>query len=138
MTIIIIRGRLIMEFKPAKCPSCGGNLQVPPDMKTAKCMYCGGDFIIEDAIKLAMGQVNIDNLFELADAAKNIGNYIEAYNYYTRILEADSNNYKAWYGKALSAGWQSSTGNPRLQEVRQPGFRSKPIANVNGIKCISK
>jgi|GEM_PF-5084113 len=106
-----------MEFKPAKCPNCGGNLQVPPDLKTAKCMYCGTNFLIEQAIKLAGVKINLDNLFILADTARDTSNYKEAYNYYTRILEVDSDNYKAWYGKAISAGWQSTPDNLRLQEA---------------------
>lgn len=42
-----------MTFKAAKCPSCGGTLQVPDDRLTVKCMYCGVDVIVRDAIRLA-------------------------------------------------------------------------------------
>ena len=42
-----------MNFKPAICPSCGGNLQVPDNLTTVKCMYCGVDVIVQNAIKLS-------------------------------------------------------------------------------------
>lgn len=32
-----------MSFKPAKCPNCAGELQLPEDRDTVKYMYCGSD-----------------------------------------------------------------------------------------------
>lgn len=32
-----------MSFKPAKCPNCAGDIQVPEDRDTVKCIYCGSD-----------------------------------------------------------------------------------------------
>lgn len=97
-----------MEFKPARCPSCGGELQVPDKMDTVKCMYCGSEIVVKEAIKAASNIVNLDNILELADTALDLSNYDEAYNYYNKILEFDSTNYKAWYGKALSDVGQKS------------------------------
>lgn len=42
-----------MNFKPAICPSCSGNLQIPNNLKIVKCMYCGLDVIVQEAIQLA-------------------------------------------------------------------------------------
>jgi hypothetical protein len=46
-----------MTFKAAKCPDCGGALQVPDDRAMVKCMYCGVDVIVREAIQLAAGRV---------------------------------------------------------------------------------
>jgi len=105
-----------MSFKAAKCPNCAGELQLPEDRDSVKCMYCGSDIVVREAIKLA-GGVNIENLFQLAEHAEKCKQYAEAYNYYTKILETDATNYRAWYGKAMSAGWQSTSANLRLQET---------------------
>lgn len=32
---------------PAKCPSCGANLEFPEDMEVGHCMHCGGKVIID-------------------------------------------------------------------------------------------
>lgn len=106
-----------MPFKAAKCPNCAGDIQVPDERDTAKCMYCGSDIIVREAIKLSVPEVNLDNISKLADEAINSGNYAEAYNFYTKILEVAPENYNAWYGKAISAGWQSTLANIRLPET---------------------
>lgn len=90
-----------MSFKPAKCPNCAGDLQVPEDRDTVKCMYCGSDIVVREAIKLA-GGVNIENLLILAKNAEKINSWKEAYDYYTRILEYDPQNSEAWFCRGLS------------------------------------
>lgn len=40
-----------MPLVNAKCPNCGGILQVDNEIRTAQCPYCGGAYIIENAIK---------------------------------------------------------------------------------------
>ncbi len=115
-----------MSFKAAKCPNCAGELQLPEDRDSVKCMYCGSDIVVREAIKLA-GGVNIENLLQLAEHAEKCKQYAEAYNYYSKILETDANNYRAWYGKAISAGRQSTLANLRIQET---------ISGIeNALKC---
>jgi DNA-directed RNA polymerase subunit RPC12/RpoP len=46
-----------MSFRAAKCPNCGGSLQVPADVDAVKCMYCGGDIVVREAVRLAAGRV---------------------------------------------------------------------------------
>jgi DNA-directed RNA polymerase subunit RPC12/RpoP len=78
-----------MKFEAAKCPNCGGELQLPRDKVSAKCLYCGSDIVVREAIQGA-AVANVGNLLKLADAASSAGNYEEAYNYYTKVLEFDS------------------------------------------------
>lgn len=106
-----------MAFKAAKCPNCAGELQVPDERNTVKCMYCGSDIIVREAIKAAVAGVNIENLFNLAKSAFDAGNFQEAFDYYTRVLEVDAQNYDAWLGKGLSAGWMSTLAEFRFPEM---------------------
>ena len=105
-----------MEFKRAICPSCGGNLQLPPDRKTASCLYCGGELIVQDAINAAARQA-VPNLLSLANAARQAGNLEEAYRYYTQALEHDANETQAWFGKAITAGSMSTVETSRIPEM---------------------
>jgi len=90
-----------MTFKPAKCPNCAGDLQVPDDRDSVKCMYCGSDIVVREAVKLAGGP-SIENLMALAKDGESTSNFSEAYDYYTRVLEYDVNNWEAWVGKGIS------------------------------------
>ena len=105
-----------MAFKAAICPSCGGQLQVPDDHDSVKCMYCGTDIVVREAIQAGSG-VNLENLSTLAKTAYKAGNFQEAYNYYSKILEIDIKNPEAWYGKAKSAGWLSNLSDYRIPEM---------------------
>ena len=37
-----------MELKKIKCPSCGGELNIPEDSDEIKCSFCGSKVIIDD------------------------------------------------------------------------------------------
>jgi tetratricopeptide (TPR) repeat protein len=105
-----------MIFKEARCPNCGGELQLPEDKATVKCMYCGGDIIVQEAIHTAE-ESNVPNWLILAKAAIDGRNYQEAFNYYTKVLEVDPQNYEAWFGKGEAAGWLSTLADFRLSEM---------------------
>jgi DNA-directed RNA polymerase subunit RPC12/RpoP len=111
-----------MPFKPAKCPNCAGDLQVPDDRDAVKCMYCGSDIMVREATKLA-GGVNIENLLVLAKQAEVGGKYDEAYKYYSTILEYEPQNASAWMGKAL-------TDNGRIQIGRSTPYTSICFKNA--------
>ncbi|HVO65799.1 MAG TPA: tetratricopeptide repeat protein [Syntrophales bacterium] len=70
---------------------------------------------------MAVPKVKIKNLFELANSAFDDGNYQEANDYFTEMLEFDPENYEAHLGKGLSAGWLSTIANNRIGETTE-GF----------------
>ncbi|MBX7046885.1 MAG: hypothetical protein K1X86_13730 [Ignavibacteria bacterium] len=88
-----------MKFVAAKCPSCGGDLQVPDDKDFVECEYCGADVKVRDVIKIKV-ENNLSELMDLAGYSSNAGNYREAYLYYSKALELDADNTAAWFGKA--------------------------------------
>jgi tetratricopeptide (TPR) repeat protein len=104
-----------VEFLDARCPSCGGELKVPENKATIICMYCGASILVRDAIGKNNG-VSLTNLILLAEKAANANNEQEAYDYYTRILEIEPTNSKAWYGKGLAAAWLSNLTHFRFDE----------------------
>ncbi len=53
-----------IEFIPAICPSCGGELRIPENRETIKCMYCGVNIVLRTK-KTDQGQSNIETIFNL-------------------------------------------------------------------------
>lgn len=106
-----------MEILAAKCPNCGGELRLPDDKKQVKCMYCGFDVIVREAVNAA--GANVENLLKLASFAEESGNYQEAYDYFTKVLEFEPNNYVALLGKSGAAGYLYTRKNFRSEELRR-------------------
>lgn len=105
-----------MEFIPVKCPSCGGELMLPKTKDEAICNYCGSRFFLRDSLAKQSGP-SIETLLRLAGNAMRGGNYMEAYDYFTRIIELEPQSAEAWIGKGAAAGWMSNLANPRIQEM---------------------
>ena len=105
-----------MTFKAAKCPNCGGDLQVPDDRTSIKCMYCGGEVMVHTAIQAAAGG-NVANWMNLGKSAMDAGNSEEAISYFNKVLEVESHNHEAWMAKGEAAGWLSTLANCRLPEM---------------------
>jgi hypothetical protein len=60
---------------------------------------------------------NLDNIRALAETAIESKNFDQAYQYYSKLLENNSNEYSYWLGKGISAGWCSTPSNPRFDEL---------------------
>src|SRR5688572_5797108 len=105
----------LMEFQDAKCPNCGGSLQLPDNLKTAKCIYCGVDIIVRDAIRAA--GPSVENLLKRAAFAAEVDNYQEAYDYFTRVLEHEPQNHAALLGRAEAAARLSPPSRLRAEEL---------------------
>lgn len=91
-----------IEFIPAICPNCGGELRVPENRNLIKCMYCGYDIIMHDPSKYDNNQA-VQNFIKLAQVAENSKNHTQAYHYYGQALENDASNIEAWLGRASNA-----------------------------------
>jgi tetratricopeptide (TPR) repeat protein len=103
-------------FVAAKCPNCGGELQVPQDRNSVRCMYCSGDVVVRQAVLAASGG-NPDNWMKLGSAAAEAGNHQEAIANFNKVLEVDPNNWEAWLEKANSTGWLSNLSDCRIGEM---------------------
>lgn len=107
-----------MTFVAAKCPQCGGELQLNPEVETGFCMHCGSKIVVMDAIKAVRVDNShmIDTWMQMGDLAVESGNYKEAYDNYTKVIEAQPTNWNAMFKRGKAAGWQSTLANIRLLE----------------------
>lgn len=107
-----------MSFKSARCPNCSGELSLDPKMDKGFCMHCGSEIIVEDAIKKVKvdGIASAENLVTMADNAREIGSYKDAYDYYTKALEIDPENSEIKLNKALMAGMLAKFDNNKIDE----------------------
>ena len=86
-----------MKFVAARCPACGGQLQVPENLSVSKCSYCGSDVVLDHG---GAKERKLPHLPKLARTAIDVGNYVEALDYYLQILELDTASVEAWVGRA--------------------------------------
>ncbi len=90
----------------AKCPTCGGILTLKRGGEV-RCDFCGNKFFLHESYKGKTRE--IQNYYELAYAAQEIYDAAGAYEYFTKVLELDSTEALAWYGKGLAALGYSKT-----------------------------
>lgn len=88
-----------MDLKAARCPSCGGDLDIPEGVDFVECPYCGIDVKVRE---LTSHELDSKTLLELAGHAYNSGNYSSALEYYDFILEKEPSNPFALLGKIKS------------------------------------
>ena len=114
-------------MKKLTCEMCGSTDLIKSE-GVFVCQSCGLKYTIEEARKLMIeGTVSVtvdnSNMVEqwtnMAENAINSRNYAEAYQYYTKIVEEQPNNWKAIWGKGKSAAWQSTLANTRSAELYQ-------------------
>jgi DNA-directed RNA polymerase subunit RPC12/RpoP len=104
-----------IEFIPAVCPKCGGELRVPSNIDQVKCMYCGCEIILPG--RESDKSSNISNLLSLAETTEKAKNFTQADEYYSRVLEIDNQNPSTWLGKARCAAQQTTNSLPRIEEA---------------------
>ena len=94
----------------AKCTQCGADIQLDDKRETGFCMYCGTTIIVKEAIQTVKidNTKNIENYKRIADTSFEAGNYQDAYNYYSKILEENFDNWYAIYKRGLCSAWQSN------------------------------
>lgn len=95
-----------MKLVPAKCPSCGANIEVNEDLKNAICQYCGTTILIDDAVEKykveISGEVKIDGIEGKSELLKNaetlasIGKYAEAIQKFKIYFDKYPDEYKGY------------------------------------------
>ena len=127
-----------MKYVPAKCPNCGGALQVDAEKDAAICEYCKTPFVVEKAINNYNqsiqnqtinnnGTINVENVYihnaddvdiknayDLGFQAINGANYSEAFKYFTKVLEKNSDHGPSILYRGISAAF--------LSHVAQNGY----------------
>ena len=116
-------------MKQMVCETCGSTDLVKQDGFFI-CQTCGTKYSVDEAKKMTIegivnvsGTVKIDEsdkiskYMHMAITAFDSQKYSECEIYCNRILEIDNLCAKAWMLKGLSAIWQSSTSNIRINEL---------------------
>lgn len=95
-----------MKLIPAKCPSCGANIEVNESLKNAICQYCGTTILIEEAVEKykveISGEVKVDGIEGKSELLKNaetlasIGKYTEAIQKFKMYFDKYPDDYKGY------------------------------------------
>lgn len=97
-----------MPLIAAKCPSCGGAIQLDSDNAFGFCLYCGTRVILSEAIPQ---RFKIEGFQALEDKLKNAETYIKfsendkAFFLLTQITEEYTSDYRAWWLLAKLKYW---------------------------------
>lgn len=109
------------------CDICGGKL-VMGSGGIAVCDSCGMEHSpdrMKEKIQEVRGVVRVDNShmvdnwMKMGTAAAQAGNNEEAYEYFTKVIEVDPNNWRAIFEKGKAGAWQSTLANLRISELYQ-------------------
>lgn len=105
-----------MPFVNAKCPNCGGSLQVDNSKRAAICPFCKEAYTVEDAINNYVTNYNtnvehlhadvvnindeksVDSRLHAADTFMSLGDYSSAYKVYDEVTKNHPYNYRGWWG----------------------------------------
>lgn len=109
------------------CDLCGGKL-VMGSGGIAICDSCGMEHSadrMKEKVQEIKGTVRVDNShmvdnwMKMGTSAAQAGNNKEAYEYFTKVIEVDPNNWRAIFEKGKAGAWQSTLGNLRISELYQ-------------------
>ena len=133
-------------MKVIKCELCGSS-----DFKKVdgeyECQFCHTKYSVEEAKKLMIEgvvDVKVDtsdkqrNYEKLAERSFKDQLYDQAYNYYDKLLEIDSDNWKYVYKKGVCAAWQSTLANFRVDETIKACKNAFNIIDINNIELENK
>lgn len=103
-------------MKQLTCKMCGATDLVKQD-GVLVCQYCGTKYSVDEAKKTIIDETKkANNYYILAESAFDARNYKEAESYCNKIIEIDSQNYKAWFSKAKATARQAILDKPRIKE----------------------
>lgn len=112
-------------MKQLTCEMCGSTDLLKQD-GVFVCQTCGTKYSVEEAKKMMIeGTVRVDNShmvdnwMRMGAAAASAGNHKEAYEYFTKVIEIDPENWRAIYEKGKAGAWQSTLGRLRTSEIYQ-------------------
>ena len=112
-------------MKAIKCELCGSNELKKIDGEY-ECQYCHTKYSVEEAKKLMIDgtvdvQINTEkqekNYEKLAERAYKDEQYKQAYDYYKKLLELDSDNWEYVYKTGICSAWQSTLTDFRIDEA---------------------
>ena len=94
-----------MELKSAKCPNCGGKLELNPEIEKGICIYCGSEIIVAEAIQKFKGEISgiatVEKSLIRANQLLEDGDGDGAMKAFRHVIEVDPTNAEAFWGMYL-------------------------------------
>lgn len=95
-----------MMLTKAKCPACGGALELNPGLERGICVYCGSEFLVQEAIQKFKAEIDglptLKNMLIRAEQKLSDGDLKGAEALYEEILKGAPTCHEAWWGKFRS------------------------------------
>lgn len=93
----------------AKCPNCGGDIEIDGQRKSGFCLYCGSKVMFKKAEQstespdnvIVKGIAPLDKLLKNAETFHNLGDYEKEAEVLTSITKNYPEDYRGWWGLAL-------------------------------------
>ena len=121
-----------MSLIDVKCPNCGASIQLDDNREFGFCSYCGSKVQLQNPTvnKIVIDKSgDVQTYLDLAQAAIDADNGIEAYNYANKALEFDAKNAKGWYMKMQALGLLGTLRDLKCNEVIAAGQKAIEYAN---------
>lgn len=117
-----VLGEIVMALLPAKCPECGGLVEVNDEKRAGLCKFCGQPFVIEDAIQTFNTYYNINNITN-----HNYGNgaVVNVYEDKTKDFVIEGGVLKKYQGESLTPVIPES-----VVEIGENCFKGLKITSV--------
>ena len=125
------------------CDICGGKL-VMGSGGIAVCDSCGMEHSpdrMKEKVQEIKGTVQVDNShmidswMKMGKSASEAGNHKEAYDYFTKVVELDPQNWRAIFEKGKAGAWQSTLANLRTADIYQGITMALEIVNSLDMPC---
>lgn len=93
-----------MAFIAAKCPECGGAIQLDDSKESGFCMYCGTKVFLKESIAQRVrveGIQTLEGKLENAETYAKLGETEQAIRLLTQLTEEYTSDYRAWWLLAI-------------------------------------
>jgi hypothetical protein len=89
-----------MAFISAKCPECGGSIQLDDARESGFCLYCGTKVLLSESIPQIVkveGIQTLENKLSNAETYAKLGEVEKAISLLSQITEDFTSDYRAWW-----------------------------------------
>lgn len=127
-----------MPLVPAKCPSCGGDMQIDGSRKEACCPYCGSKFLVESAVNyyntkneyhIEHANIKMEDSRGLEARVKNAESYLVQHKDYEKakelfqsITEEFAGDWRGWWGVVRADTYDFTGAYFKLSGAKEDGY----------------
>ena len=93
-----------MPLMPAKCPECGGLVEVNSENRAGLCQHCGQPFVVEDAINTFNNYFNVTNIYNTTNQTSHNysdGTTVNVYEDTNKDFVIEAGILKEYHGEAV-------------------------------------